>query len=360
MVDHSSPSENSGRHMGIELFRVLAMFLIVLLHVLGRGGVYANAGYLGHNYKIAWYFEILAFCSVNCYGLISGFVGIGSRFRFRKLIKLWLEVVFITVTTTALFAVFAPSYVVGEDWLRAFFPMTMREYWYFNAYMLMLPFTSLMNEGLCKLGKRRHLMLMGVLFVMTTLLPLVADRDIFALSSGYSCLWLMVLYVFGAYFRLYGVPRAAHPLLCLAVFFGATTLAWAVKVRIWTFLDAGALVGYTSPCMLIMALCLLCLFAKLDPVNRWAVFVIGNLGKATFGVFLFHVGAMMWKVIDDRWAHLSKQSSLSMVADILLVTLGLYLVSTAYSLMRILIFRVFRVYETVDAVADRLAGKKQQ
>lgn len=355
------------RNLGIELFRIVAMLLIVLLHVLGRGGVYGNAEYLGTNYKIAWFLETAAYCSVNCYALISGFVGIHSRFRFRKIVLLWLEVAFITLSTTALFAVFAPEMVVADDWIKAAFPLIKREYWYFNAYVLMFPFLPLLNHGLLAIDRRTHKRIVLFLFAVTALLPLFTERDIFELSSGYSAVWLMVLYVFGAYFGRFGVPKRAHPLLCLLLFFGATTAAWGQKIGLLSAVQtgllqkdsslaqsAGDLIGYTSPLMVTMALALLWLFAQIRVRGKVISAVISNLGKATFGVFLVHVGAMVWDFISGRWAYFAEMTPLMMTLSVLAATLSMYLICSAYSLMRIYLFKLCRVHKAVDWVADRL------
>ena len=347
------------RDLGIELFRVAAMFLIVLLHVLGRGGVYGGAEYLGTNYKIAWFLETAAYCSVNCYALISGFVGIHSRFRFRKIVYLWLEVAFITLSTTALFAIFAPHYVEADDWLKAAFPLIKREYWYFNAYALMFPFIPLLNKGLLSISRRQHLTTMGFLFVVTTILPILGDRDLFQLGGGYSCLWLMVLYVFGAYFKLYGIPKFAHPLLSLALFFAATTVAWAQKIGLLPFGEAGVLIGYTSPLMVIMALALLWLFAQVTVRGKVCGFIVTHLGKATFGVFLVHVGAMVWNFIGGRWAYFGEMPPLRMTLMVFAATLSMYLICSAYSLLRIWLFRACHLHDLVDKIADRLFGQKE-
>ena len=259
-----STSPTPSREPGIELFRIAAMLLIVLLHVLGQGGVSASTEYLSLNYKIVWLLRTVAYCSVNCYALISGFVGVRSRFRFRKIVYLWLEVAFITLSTTLLFSIFSPDFVTSEDWIKAAFPLTMREFWYFNAYTLMFPFLPLLNKGLLSLSRRQHLTMMGFLFVTTTILPILGDRDIFELSGGYSCIWLMVLYIFGAYFRLHGIPKFANTAVCLAVFLVATWIPWAQKIEILPWGEAGALIKYTSPFMVIMALCLLLLFARIQ------------------------------------------------------------------------------------------------
>lgn len=358
--NNTLPAPREGRNLGIELFRIVAMLLIVLLHVLGRGGVYANTEYLSTNYKIAWFLETAAYCSVNCYALISGFVGIRSRFRFRKIVYLWLEVAFITLSTTALFAIFSPEAVSADDWLKAAFPLIKREYWYFNAYTLMFPFLPLLNKGLQFITRRQHLITIVFLFVLTTILPILGDRDIFELSSGYSCIWLMVMYVFGAYFKLYGIPKFAHPLACLGIFLAATTVAWAQKVGFIPIGEAGVLIGYTSPLMVVMALSLLWLFARVNVRGKVCGFVITHLGKATFGVFLVHVGAMVWNFIGGRWAHFGEMSPLGMTLMVFAATLSMYLICSAYSLLRIWLFKICHVHRAVDKIADTLFPKETQ
>ena len=349
----------SRRNLGIELFRIVAMLLIVLLHVLGQGGVSAGTDYPSTNYKIVWLLRTLAYCSVNCYALISGFVGVHSRFRFRKIVYLWLEVAFITISTTVIFSVFSPESVTWDDWLKAIFPLTKREYWYFNAYTLLFPFLPLFNKGLLSLSRCQHLTVMGFLFVITTILPLLGDRDIFELAGGYSCIWLMVMYVFGAYFKVHGIPKFAHPLLCLGILLTATAVAWAQKVGFIPVGEDGALIGYTSPLMVIMALSLLLLFARITVRGKFCSFIVTHLGKATFGVFLVHVGAMVWDFIDGRWAHFGEMPPIRMTLMVFAATLSMYFICSAYSLFRIWLFRVCRVHGLVDNIADRLFGQKE-
>lgn len=366
-------TQKKQRDLGIELFRIVAMLLIVLLHVLGRGGVYSNTLYLSTNYKLAWFLETVAFCSVNCYALISGFVGVHSRFRFRKIVYLWLEVAFITLSTTALFALFAPETVSTDDWLKAAFPLIKREYWYFNAYALMFPFLPFLNKGLLSISRRQHLITMVFLFVLTTIFPLLGNRDIFELSGGYSCIWLMVLYIFGAYFKLYGIPKFAHPAVCLLTFFAAAVIAWWQKIGILSAVKAGRiesdsalaesagdLISYTSPCMVIMALALLCLFARIRIRGKLSGAVISHLGRATFGVFLVHVGAMVWDFIGGRWAYFADMTPLCMVLWVMAAMFSMYFICSAYSLLRIWLFKLCRIHKAVDIVADRMFPEKAE
>ncbi len=357
------------RSLGIELFRVVAMFLIVLLHVLGHGGVYPNAAYMSANYKIAWYLETLGYCAVNCYALISGYVGIGTKFKFRRIVHLWLEVFFITTSTTVLFSLFVPGSVTADQWLIALFPLTRREYWYFNAYVILFPFLPILNEGITRLGKRLHGRLMLYLFVITAILPILGDRDLFSLSWGYSGLWLAVMYVFGAYYRLYGIPKLPRPVL-LGIFFGAGGVAWGAKIGIQALVmkgrlssesmlaeRAGDLIEYTSPFMVIMAIALLWFFAELPIKGGVTAFAVKWLGKSSFGVFLVHVGTMVWGAMGNAFVPLASLSPLGMTASVLLVCTVFYLGCSAYSLARLGLFRVCRIDRAVEWAADKYFSK---
>ncbi len=370
LTEFSVPSAKpGGRNPGIELFRMVSMFLIVLLHVLGRGGVYANCPLLSVNYKIAWLLETVGYCSVNCYALISGYANAKNGFRFRRVVYLWLEVFFFTFTTTAFCALFIPSITVTKaDWLVAFFPLTNKEYWYFNAYVLLFAFLPLLNKGLTALTKRQHLLTCIFLFVITSILPMIAGRDLFVLGGGYSAMWLMVLYLFGAYFRLHGLPRLRKWYITLPVFFLSALAAWGLKIRaeilvkngsieessvLYNFLDG--FISYTSPLMVIMALSLLVFFAGIPIRRRIPTAIITLFGKASFGVFLFHVGGMVWSNwLAGRYADYAALPAGRMTLAVLLTTLFLYLVWSLFSICRIGLFKLARIHKGVDFLADRI------
>lgn len=79
------------RNYGIDLLRIVAMYMIVLDHCLLLGGVITKATQIGIgsiNYDISWLLDTLCYCAVNCYALISGYVGVKSKFKLQNIIKL--------------------------------------------------------------------------------------------------------------------------------------------------------------------------------------------------------------------------------------------------------------------------------
>ena len=79
----------NGRNYGIDLIRIISMYMIVILHVLGQGGILWNLEKLSFRYNISWLLEIFCYCSVTCYALITGYVMNNGKFKYKKIINLW-------------------------------------------------------------------------------------------------------------------------------------------------------------------------------------------------------------------------------------------------------------------------------
>ena len=80
------------RNRGIDLLRMTAMWMVVILHILNKGGVLAAAAPLSAGQGTARLLETAAYCAVNCYGLISGYVGVQRRFRYSGALALPVRV----------------------------------------------------------------------------------------------------------------------------------------------------------------------------------------------------------------------------------------------------------------------------
>ena len=86
------------RNIGLDVLRILAMIMIVVLHYLGKGELLKeqNTDYLNH--VIYWFCECLCIIAVNCYVLISGYFLVKSDFKIKKFLNLWGQVVFYSAT----------------------------------------------------------------------------------------------------------------------------------------------------------------------------------------------------------------------------------------------------------------------
>ena len=67
------------RNYGIDLLRMVAMVFVVVLHIVGIGGIITGSELLSPQFLTAQLLRIAMLCAVNCYALISGFVGWNRR-----------------------------------------------------------------------------------------------------------------------------------------------------------------------------------------------------------------------------------------------------------------------------------------
>ena len=91
------------RNIGIDLLKIVSMLMIVTLHMLGHGGVLDDMPPMSRCYQVAWLIEIACYGAVNCYALASGFLT--ARCNIRKLMELWLQVMFYSLMITIVMAV---------------------------------------------------------------------------------------------------------------------------------------------------------------------------------------------------------------------------------------------------------------
>ena len=192
------------RNWGIDGLRLVSMMMIVTLHILGQGGILGSVAPFSKQYYVAWFIEISAYCSVNCYALISGYVGVYSTFRYYKVLEILAQLLFYNILITIIFLIFYPGIVDKTVILSMIFPISSEEYWYITAYIgmcLLLPGLNCVIKNLDK--KALILSLRGIFLIMVALpwvlkfFPVQIVNDPFKLESGYSMLWLCLLYTMG-------------------------------------------------------------------------------------------------------------------------------------------------------------------
>ena len=82
----------TGRNYGVDLLRILSMFFVIILHCLGKGGVLDAAKQGTAQYSSAWFLEAVAYCAVNIFGMISGYVGYSDmpkKTKYSNWILMW-------------------------------------------------------------------------------------------------------------------------------------------------------------------------------------------------------------------------------------------------------------------------------
>ena len=366
------------RNYGIDLLRIVSMNMIVMLHVLGNGSFLDNVEGITIEYATMWFLETASLCAVNCFALISGYVGFGRKFKLSKLMQLWIEVVFYLLLFRVIYYMIDPMSVKSMPKITTFFPVLSDTYWYFTAYFVMFLFTPYLNDLIEKLNFEKNSLLVFLFFtvfsVMLTLSrmkpydlgvnpPTRSGYSMFGLNSGYSPLWLMILYYLGAYIKKYRIAEKIKPKASVIVYFGCVILSLVSKLRLTSIYDRTGkyqpmisfLVEYYSPTILSASVALLVLFAHFR-FHRKTAAGIRFFSSSAFGVYIIHLQRNNLLLLRDSLSRYVPVNLPRSVLFVILTVLVIWLVCSLIDKFRQLLFTVFRI-PLLSEKADSLLRK---
>lgn len=345
VVEKMELKTTTKRNYGIDLLRIVSMFMIVILHTLGHGKALAGAELMSANYKIIWLLESAAYCAVNCFALVSGYVGLRSRFRLSGIVLLWLQVVFYHAIFTIFWALMENRPI---DFVAAFTPVRSGAYWYYTAYFGISFFVPLVNAALEQLDRRTALMAAVGMVVLFSVYPTLTGEDFFKLDGGYHVVWLLVIYILGACLKKYEPLKNWGKGVWALVYAGAVLLSWGGLLLKNMGLTTINLIRYTSPTILLAAVALVMLFAKLEPAGR-AQKCIALVSPLTFGVYLIHDSLFVRTTfISGRLASAAAGSSMLMLAKVLCFAAAVFVICLVIEYARTALFKALRVKELVN------------
>lgn len=194
------------RNPVIELSRLIAMFLIVIGHMLGHGGV--EELMRSHVYArfVLDLLSILCTPATNVFIMISSYFMCTSHFRIQRIVSLWLQVFFYNLAAHLFsFAVGTSSMSLGIL-LNIIFPISTNQYWFIRVFLGLLVFSPFLNLLTKSMSKMQHGLCVAVLVVVFSgwrnLIPFATTLNG---EGGNSIMWFITLYIITAFIRKYVV-----------------------------------------------------------------------------------------------------------------------------------------------------------
>lgn len=354
------------RNWGIDALRIIAMLMIVTWHILWHGGILESAQVSSAQYYIAWYIAMLTFGAVNCYGLISGYVGVQSKFKVSNLMENWIRILFYSIIITVIMALRDQGIIGWREWLGAFFPIFNKQYWYFTAYVGAFMFFPILNMTLEKMDEgslRKIIITLVVMFsLFTTIFQTIYESDIFILNEGYSAWWLIVLYLVGGYIKKYGILTRTRKRYLLTGYMVFSTVLYIGKVGLdsWARYARGEtesvhyFITYLSPTVVLASIFLFLLFERIE-WDEILKRVIKVFAPAAFGVYLIHDN----RYVRNYWIHarFSVYGNLPWKREIFAIigtAIAIYSLCSFIELIRADIFKKIKIREKIDVIDNIL------
>lgn len=193
--------EKSLRNSNHELLRLVAMYMIVLIH--------ANM-YLG-NFCSGISFTIFnglvnGICNtgVTCFVLISGYYGI--KFSVSKLVKMECMMITYSVIELVLLCLFEPAQMQGaaflEQLIKSLFPFFTRKYWFYSSYVVLFLVSGYVEKFIRSIEKKEFEVLLGMLLIIFSIFPTVGYFEVVP-DNGKGLVQMLMIYMVGRYIRIY-------------------------------------------------------------------------------------------------------------------------------------------------------------
>lgn len=347
----------SGRNYGIDLLRCFAMIMIVMLHTLSRSGLLTETEVASFKYEVVWFIEIFCYCAVDCFVIISGYVGLRSKFRISRILLLWLQVVFYNAVLTVVI-----QGISGElnavSVLRAFLPVSTDAYWFFTQYFALCFFMPLINKLVMTIKVRQSAFFLGAMLVLFSVMPMIYaipvdilgefNEKLFFTERGYSVLWMIVMYFMGALLKRFvdegGLSRVKAPVYAVVVLISDIIILAIQYVCVSgdEVYSHYFVVSYTSPFVVAAAAGLVMLFSKFKFSPRIGK-AISAVSAGAFSVYLIHSQNDVYPLFKTLVEQMLDYRVLKLLPCLLFTVVFVFIVGIVADFVRQLLFKALGI-----------------
>lgn len=273
------------RSYGIDFLRLILMYMVCMLHVLGHGGVLEASVEGTAEYKVFWFLEALSYCAVDGFAIISGYTANGKPRKYEKLVEMWLQALFYSFGVTAILTVIGINDVFGtKDILKSVLPVTSNYFWYFTAFFALFLSMPVLNRYLFAIDTNTAKKSFIVIVLLFSMMETVSYA--FATNGGYSAIWLMVLYCIGVLAKRINLFEKWRTPTLIMLWALCIILSWGLHI----FVGIRRLINYVSPTILFSGMIMVVLFSRLKVKGS----IIKKISPLAFGIYLFQLNRVVW------------------------------------------------------------------
>lgn len=324
------------RNYGIDLLRLILMFMICVLHTIGQGGVLraSDPGSLSGN--VYWFIEASCICAADAFAIISGFMAQDKPYKYSKIIDMWFQLFFyIFILSLGFFAVGLYPDASPAAWIKNAFPVTFKASWYFNAFFATYFFAPIIHKYVASVSERDAKKMLLVLACLFSGLETVFGA--FYTIGGYAAIWLIFLYTVGAITRKFNLFAKKSNLFLILTIPICIVIAWLPQL----ILHNAILITYVSPPIALAALVLVILFSRINISGK----IIGKLSPYAFGIYLFQANPAIWANLRDAVAPLLSPVLPLGILEILLIAAIIFTAGLITEILRSLVAKLIRLHK---------------
>lgn len=354
------------REPALDLLRILSMIMVVCLHCCNHGGLVEGALVPGTvNYVLGNTVFALAFVSVNCFVLLSGYFQCTSRFKLSRAASTWLQAFFYSVLFCLVINIIYPGEGISlvKELIKSGMVVSMSQYWFVTAYLLMYAVSPFLNCAIQAMDRTKHLLCCMVLIgIFSVAHNIVYINDFGGVRGGSSFLWFCIIYMIAAYFRLYRPQgkRSAKGLFFAYLLCALVTAAERVAAQYITPMIFGRVVlnslffSYNSIFTLAASCFLFLCFRELSISNQRVCRIISAVAPLAFGVYLIHDNRFVRPILWESLNPAAYAESPWLFLYMALCVIGIFAICCVIEKLRQIIFTQCRINALVKNWSDKV------
>ena len=295
------------RQSNIELFRIISMLLILVVHIDGASlGLPQPMGDIASmTYRDWWRLivESISIIGVNCFVLISGYFGI--RASWKGFVRFSLYCLFYSVAICTLAGiVVALTGKFADKWSwelmsESFMIYTHTDLWFVPAYLGLYLLSPFLNKSIETLTCKQYSIWLSA-FVTFNLYAGWFWGGRFN-PTGYTILHLVMIYLIGQY-----IARFMPKIKKLGLYATIVWLASTGLILLNSLYDKSTVAfAYNSPFVVMASVSFFMIFKTITFSNK----VINYCAASAFAVYLVHKNPLVWgqfkSFIESLWSQLS-------------------------------------------------------
>lgn len=272
------------RQSNFELLRIICMLLIIGHHLAVHGNYPYTENVVINDYIIRL-FTIGGKLGVNIFVLISGYFMVDSKFRIKKLLALFAELLFYALSIFLLFLIFGKIEYSRDHLINSLFPISMNAWWFMTTYVILYCLSPGLNVFVKNSNRKLHLSIVLFLLGLQCILPFVFNQSYIS-NVG----WFITLYLLAGYIKMYPNKTFNSNKIMLPI-----SLLYYIFIAVFNMLFNKNLWSLTHFVCLICSVSTFCTFKNFNiPSNK----IINTIAKTTFGIYLIHdnyiVRSFLW------------------------------------------------------------------
>lgn len=355
------------RNSNHELMRIIAMFFIVLGHVILKGSVLAT-----NNANLKTIYLLIVFTiivHVDSYILLTGYYQSKTTFKQKKLWQILNASWFYRIIIVAIFCGLNLITISKVQLLKdiSIFP---RDYWFITCYILLYCISPFLNKLIDALSHSDYKKLLIVSTIILCVLPTITNGEVFK-NDGYTLYNCVYLYLVGAYLRIYPLDKSyifkkksktIYRLVLVSIFFLCILLNflfynYAQQVKSYNgffqyiakIIDDACL-SYSNPLIIVQSIAFFLFFTSIDIKSRF----INWYAKLMLGIYMIHEQHYLRDVL-YKWLGVvdGPRDTYSFLFYVIGVAIIIFVVCSIIELIRQIIFKFIYKRKFAEKIREK-------